>query len=373
LVPAIFAVNRKFVEEITIIGASARGAAQSARRAGFAPYASDLFADVDLCETCPVTRVAQYPSQLECILRASQSGGWFYTGALENFPDLLKRWSAIRPLLGNGGSVVSRVRDPLQVAHCLRRAGLRFAEVTLSDRQLPRDGSWIRKPLRSAGGMHVERLEAASPAAIMKPCYFQRYIDGTPCSAVYVAARGKAVLLGVTRQLLTHGSYRYRGSLGPMAISSRESDELTNIGNVIAVEFGLAGLFGVDAVMNEWGVWPVEVNPRYTASIEILERALGVPSIGYHVTACRSGALPKPFALTATRIAGKVICFAKRDLTVNLDLRAVLDDVADVPAVGTSIREGLPVASILRSGCDEADVERKLQSALNTLCLALIN
>ena len=39
--------------------------------------------------------------------------------------------------------------------------------------------------------------------------------------------------------------------------------------------FGLAGWFGVDFILRDGIPWPVEINPRYTASVEIHELASG--------------------------------------------------------------------------------------------------
>ncbi len=356
---------------ITLVGASVRAAAQSARRAFFMPVAADLYADVDLCETCPATRVEDYPRGLEGVLRGPQAGGWMYTGALENYPDLIDHWSAIRPLYGNCGEVLRRVRDPLQVAQCLRRAGICCPNVAATSADLPRDGSWLRKPLRSAGGVCIERLTNAAADRVQQPVYFQSHVEGGPCSAVYVAARGEAVLLGVTRQLLKENSFRYRGSIGPMPLDSPREEQFAAIGNALAAEFAVVGLFGVDAVINTHEVWPVEVNPRYTASVEVLERSLNLPALALHVAACREGSLPRQLPSRGTPCVGKAMGFAEENLTVEVDLREVLDGVADVPTVGAQIRRQAPVATVLRTGRDEAEVEHALSIALEQLRLNL--
>ena len=36
---------------------------------------------------------------------------------------------------------------------------------------------------------------------------------------------------------------------------------------------GLRGVFGIDAIVRNGVPWPVEVNPRYTASVEVIEIA----------------------------------------------------------------------------------------------------
>ena len=47
------------------------------------------------------------------------------------------------------------------------------------------------------------------------------------------------------------------------------------MGAALADVFDLCGLFGVDGVVRGNRFWPVEINPRYTASMEVLEYVPG--------------------------------------------------------------------------------------------------
>ena len=58
-------------ETLVILGASARAAAHSARRAGFRAVCGDSFADVDLRAWCPVTAIEDYPAELEQVADAA--------------------------------------------------------------------------------------------------------------------------------------------------------------------------------------------------------------------------------------------------------------------------------------------------------------
>src|SRR5437762_79510 len=140
---------------LTIVGASARAAACSAVRAGFVVHAADLFADADLCRIAEATRVRDYPHGLAAVLAGPQTGGWMYTGALENYPKLVDEWSRLRRLWGNAGDVLRGVRQPRELADALGRAGLPCPAVTFDGGPLPRDGTWLRKAFRSAGGARV--------------------------------------------------------------------------------------------------------------------------------------------------------------------------------------------------------------------------
>lgn len=358
-------------ETLTIIGASVRAAAQSARRAACVPLAGDLFADLDLQTLCTATQVSNYPDDLAQVLQGDQPGGWMYTGALENYPNLIEKGSAVRPLLGNGADVLREVRNPLRVAECLRRHGLSCPAVSISQDGLPLDGTWLQKPLRSAGGAHIERLTPTTAEATSQACYYQKLIEGESCSAVYIAARGEAALLGITRQLLVEGSFRYLGSVGPVHLGALQQSQFTDIGAALAAEFRLVGLFGVDAVINSQDVWPVEINPRYTSSVEVLERASDLRAIALHIAACRDGVVPLWVRSQTERVCGKAIWFADEVLTIDKDLSTALDDVADVPPIGTRIAKHAPVATVLRSGRHVAETENALKAGLAQLQAAV--
>ncbi len=379
-------------ETLLILGASARAAAQSARRAGFAPVCGDLFADVDLRQCAPVTAVDNFPSGLEAVSRASPPGGWMYTGGLENHPALVERIAAVRPLLGNSAVVLRRVRDPFQTTVALRRAGLDVPDCRASAQDLPPDGlvrpshGWLHKGRRSSGGSQVQIWRAGpSPAAEDRAWYFQERIEGQPCAAVYVAAGGEATLLGVTEQLLSgdekgENVFRYAGSVGPVPLSPGLRATFERIGRTLAREFELIGLFGVDAILAGERVWPLEVNPRYPASAEILEWATESSAVGWHVNACRQGELPAVPLATTGRWYGKRIHYARRDLEISREFSENLRSrnlgrswpaLADIPAAGTRSRAGQPVVTLLVEGSSREAVLERLTAAENELAEAL--
>src|SRR6478736_3550977 len=113
---------------LIILGASARGAAQSAIRSGFRPYAIDLFADLDLQRIAPAVQIERYPAEFLTALAAAPQAPWIYTGSLENYPRLVARLAKLRPLVGNGPEVLKKVRDPRWLAELLASFAVRFPE-----------------------------------------------------------------------------------------------------------------------------------------------------------------------------------------------------------------------------------------------------
>jgi predicted ATP-grasp superfamily ATP-dependent carboligase len=385
-------------EPLLILGASARAAAMSARRAGFNPWAADLFADQDLQAICPTIRVEGYPHGLWAAFEFAPSGPWMYTGALENHPDLIDRLAAIRPLYGISGESLRAVRNPERLSAVLRAAGFDSPHCSLVPDGIPTDGSWLVKPLASAGGSRISpwrgRSDGFEPPCAGAACsrYFQERIDGLPASAVYVGTDGSALLLGITRQLVglpwcaagtgTSDEFRYCGSIGPLELTATHAEQLEKLGPTLAASFDLRGLLGVDVILSGDEVWPIEVNPRYTASTEILERIFAVNAIRLHVSAFDDdlphpvSALPASSAFKLKRgdrgdlRAGKAILYAPSDLKITDEFVAwtglqnlghIWPSVADIPAPGTAIRRGQPIVTILAEARTDAPVLASLK------------
>ena len=343
--------------DLLILGASARAAAFSALRAGFSPTAADLFADSDLAAVAPCRRVArpEYPEGLLGIEADLPPGPWLYTGALENRPDLVEALARRRPLWGNGAAVLRSVRSPTVVAQALRDAGLSCPDVRLDPAGVPTDGTWLRKPLASAGGYGV-RSHGADTSPGHRPSYYQRFIPGESLSAVFVGAG----LVGITKQLIGRplAPFAYRGNVGPWSVSGRVRERVAAIGGVLADRFGLVGLFGVDLILADDEPWPVEVNPRYTASVEVLELALSRALLADHREACEHRRPPEgPARDVPERFVAKEILFAGGDgrFPGAGDVHTPFEPFrvprnADVPQAGTPYVRSEPILTVFGSG-----------------------
>ncbi len=363
---------------LLILGASTRAAAYSALRSGFTPECADLFADRDLRRIAPAHRVAlaDYPEALANVAAAGSFAPWIYTGSLENHPELVARISKVRPLWGNDAATLRAVRDPFVLADTLRRAGLSAPAVRGEASGLPRDGSWLLKPLASAGGRGIVPLASGHEGAAGSSCYFQERIAGPSLAAVFVASRGRAgtVLAGVTQQWIGRpGSpFAYAGSLGPWPIAPGARARIEAVGQALSAAFGLIGLFGVDLILKGGTPWPVEVNPRYTASVEVIELALGRALLAEHARACDPDAVVVAAAAPAAprpRVVGKLVVFAPtrcrfpgiaERFATEADPFAI-PAVGDIPDPGAMFEPGEPVLTLFAHGSTVADCRLRLR------------
>ena len=389
--------SRHLNQHVLIIGASVRAAAFSALRAGLWPWCADLFADADLEPVCPAFRLteAEYPNAFRGILKKAPPGPWMYTGALENHPKLVQRLTGMRPLWGNDSTVLDRVRRPLEVATCLRNAGLacpdvhRLADSTLLHLQKDcLDGSaqrrWLEKPLNGGGGRGIRFCRTKGHLS-QKGVYLQEFIEGEPCAAVFVAINQLGILLGVTKQLvgqrwLHAAPFQYCGSIGPLSLDVAAETAFSRMGEALVKEFGLRGLFGVDCVLRGGVPYVVEINPRYTASAEVLEHATGLVAMDWHrraFTDQRANVLINPAPRrTGGSVIGKAILYAMQSLvmpadgpwTASFDYPATeFREFADISHVGDVIDKGQPVMSLFAQADTEANCLVELQERARTL------
>lgn len=366
---------------LVILGASVRALAESAHRAGWDVHAADLFCDLDLQAISPdAVSVGQphgcdeagYPwSLLAAAAAFPPAAAWCYTGAIENHPDLVDAITATRPLAGNHGDVLRRVRDPAQVAVAASAAGLAFPETHFSLHGVPVDGTFLIKPLAGAGGhgIHCWTPEVASDhgrrhADGTRPRHvWQRYEAGLPLSAAYSVSPGSGRLLGLSRQLIGErwcraGRFAWCGAvtLGPDGEASEYGHlaaGLQRLGDVLAEWFQAIGLVGVDLVADTSGrLTLIEINPRPTASMELFERS-GVCSIAdSHLSACgfpASARLPQPIGpANPAPIWAKAVLFAEQATSVS---RSLIDAMLREAKVWTESDGGWPaLADIPRPG-----------------------
>ena len=364
--------------DVLIVGVSTRPAADSAARAGFAVTALDAFGDLDQSpgvRALSMPRDFGAPFSASSVARAAETlrcDAVAYLSSFENHPRAVDTLARGRSLWGNAPAVLKRVRDPWLLAATLERRGVPAPRVSSrgsrSDDNSGRGmATHLLKPRRSGGGYGIREWAPGTP--VPRGYYLQERIDGVSGSITFVAAGGRAAPLGLTRQIVGDpefgaSGFRYCGNVlitagDPLFTHATELWHAASaLAGVVSQEFGLVGVSGIDFVAHDGTPYPVEVNPRYSASMELVERAYGVSVFAAHAAACISGDLPSfelAHASRHTPATGKAIVFARHDVVCG-DTRAWLDDptVRDVPHPHERIPAGHPVCTVFADGADAA-------------------
>jgi predicted ATP-grasp superfamily ATP-dependent carboligase len=358
---------------VRALAASAAGSRLLRRRFPGGLLAIDYFADADLLalrdrialEALSVSRDLGMRRSLLTLHRAALERDWqalIYAGGLENRPALLARLERRGAVLGNAAAVVQRVRDPRLLFPFLRRAGIPhpWTDAGVPGPAPPRGARFLHKTVRSGGG---GRVRPARPrAARQRGAYLQEFVAGPVMSAAFVADGRRAVLLGISEQMagwkaLGGAGFRYGGNTAGPADAWLERatvDRLAGAAGVLAGRFGLRGLNGFDFVLAKDGPRLIEINPRYTASMELIEERIGLNLFDVHLGALE-GALPKAplergHGRGGERFLAKGILYAERPAR-GAGLAPLLAlGCRDVPADGESIAPGQPICTVIASG-----------------------
>lgn len=365
---------------LLLLGASVRAAAQSAWRAGYQPLAADLFADADLRRLTAARPATPYPAGLLAASRRLPDAPWMYTGALENHPEILESLARERPLWGIPPAVVGPLRNPWVLSEALTGSGWQVPRLCRTLDVRPAAGPstcpprrWLRKPFRSAGGSQI--TWAADRQPDRGDFYYQQFEPGLCCSAVFVADRGSAHCLGISRQLagcawLGGQGFQYCGNLGPWPVSNELLQAVRDLGQRLRGQFDLLGLFGVDLILGADGLYCLEVNPRYTASVEVLERGADWQAIRLHGLACQGLDLPDVPVQTPAAVYGKGILYARRPAAIGpafvrwatrWNASRGWPRIADIPLAGQRIRPGRPITTLLVQGGDPPQAADRLR------------
>jgi predicted ATP-grasp superfamily ATP-dependent carboligase len=358
---------------LLVAGVTTRALAVSAARAGWTVTAADAFGDLDLLSradvlTPRVPGASFAPAAAASAARGIPAEFAAYTSNFENYPDAVGALARGRRLLGNAPAVLRRVRDPFALMRTLRGLGFETpgARATPPRAPLDRDRRWLLKPRRSGGGHGTSPWRPGCPVG--RHQYLQERIAGLSGSVVFLADGHDARVLDVSRQLVGRPEFgargfRYCGSLmGPGLFPAEEAlrDRADALAAAVVRAFGLVGLNGLDFIARAGVPWPIEVNPRFSASMELLERGADVSLFTLHTDAC-AGRLPGRMTLTPRRVHGKAVVFARRDVTPRATSRWLADArMADIPRSGERIARGRPICTVFADARDARHCLRAL-------------
>ncbi|MDB4894303.1 MAG: uncharacterized protein JWN15_565 [Firmicutes bacterium] len=345
-----------------LAGFTVRALAESTVRAGALPVAVDYFGDRDLKAVCPEARSVARAGRAydpRWLIDLAQELTWdavLYTGGLENHPGVVAEFARRAPLFGNSPAVLRSVRDWRQVSAGLAEAGFRVPMTLPPGATVPERGSWLVKPVAGSGGAGVAAAVAGDRPRPGK--LIQERLPGAPGSALFVADGQRACLLGVT-ELLTPmpafggSAFQYAGNILLPDSAPALRARLEALCQALTARFGLAGVGGVDFIMADGEPVPLEVNPRYTAAMELLEDATGCNLFALHLDGCH-GRWPAPLPPTLLPpwrgCYGKAIVYGDQPGTWRFDGDWAAEGIRDVPFPGDAVLAGRPVCTVVASG-----------------------
>ena len=267
--------------KISLVGASVRAAACSLLRytdlSERQMLLFDMFGDADLPITFPHHSIMPLRTPEESFpLQILNVDEIALTGGTEFWDELLRQANTENLISSTNFEAIQRLRDPIWLRDFCNRHLIGFPQSSFDLAEIE-SSRVLQKPLCHCGGSNIEIVNNTNEDADCGRNFFQEFIKGKPYGATFVCNGGNVELFGVCEQLFAEQSegpsFQYAGSTGPIELDAKMTRELESIGQKIVDETGFQGPFGIDFVLqdNTKRIWVIEVNPRYTASMEIHE------------------------------------------------------------------------------------------------------
>jgi predicted ATP-grasp superfamily ATP-dependent carboligase len=361
---------------IIVVAYSARSLAASAARAGFAPLSVDVFGDDDMREMSfasvkldgglagGLTR-GNVMGAVETLIGLHDPLGLVYGAGFEHQPETIAAIASKTRVFGNDDKTLTRAKDPVALARVCEANGVRHPQVVFAPPDEP--DLWLTKRRGGAGGAHIVAVHGGRRAS--PDSYFQRRLAGKSISALFLASKKKAEIIGLSVQWTAPtqvSPFRYGGAAGPVDIDGAQAEEIARSVAAIASEFSLVGLNSVDFLLSDDAVWLIEVNPRPGATLDVFESNES-PLFARHVGACEGRLAP-----TSPSLAFKAaeIVYAPRDI-VAPERRSWPDWAVDRSPPGTRFSAGDPLCTVLGSGAT-IDLARACASERAQRIIALV-
>ena len=400
-------------KSVCVIGASCRAAAQSCRRAQCETiYAWDDFADADLVDIASARPLSDLQPDLD------QAGRFervplVLCGGIENKPEQLGLCIKHGMLCGLPSEALREIRSLERWQDWAHRAGIGWPStlhLPIFEEQISGQSPWVLKPKLGAGGIHIryietyaQLLELVSSIQDANQWYLQRFIPGVTIGVTYCSDSEKTCLVGVSQALQAEDldaplPFIYTGNLAPYCLSSKWEQALRFFGDLVAQQTQLRGLWQADFQLDEMGYpWLLEINPRWSASMELHEVGQGVSWMREHLRIIEGGQIQPEMEIVAgdwirnpvacRRSLGKGILYAPCDVHADAtqlgrlwqarwqgtlgELDRFAFRMADIPQIPGPDEEGskvafaagMPIATVLCTAGDPPQVIYKLRQA----------
>jgi predicted ATP-grasp superfamily ATP-dependent carboligase len=221
----------------------------------------------------------------------------------------------------------------------------------------------------------VAATPVAKPTGVPPDSYLEEFVPGLVMSAQF----RDETFLGATEQLagepwLHAPPFHYAGSIGPVTIDTELARVFADAGRRLP----LRGPWGIDFILNDAGAFVLEVNPRYTAAVEVLELSRERPlSFSRESEASAASALASGSRLNGC-VVGKAVYYAPIPFRFpsngpwDADLETPwnpwrVPGFADIPHPGEPFHPGRPVLTIFAADSTPAAVRAKLMTTARGL------
>jgi predicted ATP-grasp superfamily ATP-dependent carboligase len=374
-------LNSSDAPPILLIGSNVRFLAENAARHGREVFTVDYYGDWDtkrLSQNRSIKREGSGKFDLRALMNLAsgvQNSGVVYGPGFENDLMALARLSDIGKVIGCSLETVKKTRDPHSLARAAAAWNFSYPKIAAEPADSMRKERWLVKPFTSIGGAGIRFMdEGYWPGA--ERVYYQKFHNGMPSSAIVVSNGSEAALIAVMTQVYGDPAFgvdgfKFVGNVFPHPFTREISASATTIAEALTLEFELKGLWGFDFIYSG-DVTLIEINPRPTSSLGLLDMATWNDLLGLHmdsVAGKKSNLILDPGPAGGYFAQGRV--FAKADAVFTGSQTWSERGARDIPHEGDFITAGEPMITVTASdstyGGALAKLRKEAEDAQNSI------
>ncbi|MDR2856213.1 MAG: ATP-grasp domain-containing protein [Methanomicrobiales archaeon] len=367
-----------YPKTLLVAGFATRHVAASAHRAGYTVYAVDHFCDSDLFSYVLDADVFLECADLERIVTLACKK-WSIDAILVTSGAETLMIDSV-PVLGSHTECAAKFCDKQQIQDFFEMHGIPTPKQIdpISPVSFRSGREYMLKPQEGAGGWRNKVVTNQSEIEkwieeFQAPYLLQEYMPGIPASVCCVTTGMEARAIAVNIQIMRDDPgvpFGFSGSCTPFI--DHRTEQMIQLAEKAALASGCIGIIGIDFIVGD-EIWAIEVNPRFQATLETVERATGVNLVQTHIDACNgliSASIPKTPQYHQTSI--RRILFAEKDLVWPSSFAGVnpFDDLmrfSDIPHPGTVFEPGHAMISVYGTGADLAAAKRDLHTSITSV------
>lgn len=343
---------------LLVFAQSGRFIAESATRAGYTVRVADCFGDHDTLQCAdrwlalPALSELSKEQLLATLIDLSDNQPcWLVCGTgIEHFYSLLPELPAHIQFAGTPVDSLAVLRQPKPFFTLLHSLALPFPEVS----ETPPDTPFLLKNMAGSGGYSIQ---STATQALGATEYYQHHIDGDSYSVCFVADGKEAQILGWNRQYHRLQDFTLIQIQQPAYPPVHCQHLIEDAVNKLTEACGLRGINSLDYLVDKQGqVFILEINPRISASVELLSHA---DVINCHLAAC-AGQLPEPEPHVQAPV--KILHYLLAEQTVTIDAAPRWPvGCHDLPDASSHIEAGMPICTLIAEAESETACQQQLE------------
>ena len=232
---------------------------------------------------------------------------------------------------------------------------------------------YILKPLKGSGGYDINLLNNNELFQLNdgEDYILQEYVEGINLSSSILGTDDEKKTIMNSRLLTendfgTENSFIYIGNILPLTNESilakakdidKINNEMITTSEGLANKFDLIGSNGVDYILNENGLYVIEVNPRIQGTFECVENSLGINMLDAHIKACKNEMIE---IQKAKYYSYKKIIYSP---CRNKYSKINLDNIYDLPHIGSITEKREPLLTIIDKDKDFEKLYKKVENS----------